>query len=245
MMTGNSLGNRMKRFEAVTRYRLVPRSCMVIRVDGRAFHTFTRNAQRPFDPDIIAAMVSATKAPAVEMQGFKLAYTQSDEASFLLTDFDEPDSQGWFDHSLNKVVSISASLFTAHFNVAYPEDRLAIFDSRAFTLPAAEAPDMFIWRQRDWERNSLSMFARSRFSHEELLDRQTADVHEMLHQRGDNWAHLPDRLKNGTFILPGGTEVCERLDQAGVAALIGGADPAPGPADRGHGPSEPGGRPSA
>lgn len=218
-----SIGDRIKRYEAVYSPKLVPRSCAVVRVDGRSFHTFTRGCDRPFDQNIIAAMLHATKRTADDMQGFKLAYTQSDEATFLLTDFDTYETQGWFGYEFNKVVSVSASLFTAHFNDAYRSDRLATFDSRAFTVPTEDAPNVFIWRQRDWERNSVQMFARSHFSHKQLHEKNHSQIHEMLHEHGENWAHLPARLKNGTFVTLSGDEVCEKLgyeELQRLAALV-------------------------
>lgn len=214
-----TLGDRIKRYEAAYSPRFTPRSCLLVRVDGRAFHTFTRGCDRPFDADIIAAMIHATRRTAEDMQGFKLAYTQSDEATFLLTDFDSHETQGWFDYELNKVVSISASLFTAHFNDTYPSTRLATFDSRAFIVPADDAPNAFIWRQRDWERNSVQMFARAHFSHKQLHGKNHAAIHEMLHETGLNWAHLTPRLKNGTFLRRDGTEVCDKLGYEEISGL--------------------------
>src|SRR3954453_4065728 len=104
----DALGDRIKRYEQATNYRLTPRSPVFLRVDGKCFHTYTRGMRKPFEPDLIAAMVYATQQAAKEMTGFKLAYTQSDEATFLITDYDSHESQGWFDYELQKLVSITA-----------------------------------------------------------------------------------------------------------------------------------------
>ena len=114
-----SLGDRMKKYEAAYDYCLTPRSPLVVRVDGRSFHTFLRHAERPFDSLVISSMVHAAKATAKEMQGFKLAYVQSDECTFVLTDYDDLNTQGWFDYRLSKVVSIAASTFSVAFNDRY------------------------------------------------------------------------------------------------------------------------------
>lgn len=200
----SSIGDRMKRYEAVYDRPLTPRSPLLIRIDGRAFHTLLRKAEKPFDHAFIAAMVASAEAVAAEMQGFKLAYHQSDECTFLLTDYDNFESQGWFDYKQNKVVSITASMFTAHFNLRYRTGANgagpAIFDARAFTVPLEDAPNAFIWRQRDWERNSVQMLARAHFPHKQCHGKKIADLHEMLHSIGINWANLDDHLKNGTFI---------------------------------------------
>lgn len=222
-----SLSDRIKRYEAVYKHALTPRSCLIIRVDGRAFHTFTRGSDKPFDQNIIHAMVYATEQTAKDMQGFKLAYTQSDEATFLLTDFDDLDTQGWFGYDLNKVVSISASLFTAFFNDYYQRRNsllkhcpLALFDSRAFIVPVDDAPNVFVWRQRDWERNSLQMFARSFFSHKELIGKSTYDIHEMLNERGKRWSTLTEPQKYGIFIDRYGGRFSRKLNYEIIAGLI-------------------------
>ena len=150
-------------------------------------------------------MVYAAEQTAAEMQGFKLAYIQSDECTFMLTDFDTLQTQGWFGYELSKILSVSASLFTAHFNKHYfwmyrDDYTPAVFDSRAFIVPKEDAANVFIWRQKDWVRNSVQMLARAHFSHKQLDRKSIPEIHEMLHTKGINWAHLDPQLKNGTFI---------------------------------------------
>lgn len=214
-----NLGDRIKEYEKAYNFKLTPNSCLFIRVDGRAFHTFTRGMDKPFDDKLIRSMVNAAKRCAKEMAGFKLAYIQSDEATFLLTDFDTHETQGWFNYELNKIVSITASMFTAFFNEEMGT-RNAMFDSRAFIVPNGDVPNVFIWRQRDWERNSIQMFSRSLYSHKELIGKNTSDMHEMLHEKGENWANLQDMYKNGTFILEDGTEDHRKLNYEQIRNLI-------------------------
>lgn len=220
----DSLGDRIKRYEAAYAHRLVPRSCVMVRVDGKAFRTFTKGCAKPFDWKIIDAMVYAATLTASEMQGFKLAYVQSDEATFLLTDFDSLQTQGWFDYELNKIVSISASLFTAHFNRFYGGDTLALFDSRAFVVPEADWPNAFVWRQRDWERNSLQMLARAHFSHKQVQGKKAPELHEMLHGVGVNWADLDPQIKNGTFVLRDGSLDFGKHTYEGILSLVHGTE---------------------
>lgn len=198
----SDIGARIKRYEQAYNHVLTPRSCVFIRVDGKAFHTFTRGCQKPFDQNLIDAMVAAAQDTAAEMQGFRAAYIQSDECTFMLTDFDTYSTQGWFGYELNKVVSISASAFTAHFNAAYGSTG-AQFDSRAFVVPQEDAPNVFVWRQQDWERNSVQMLARAYFSQKELDKKKVPDLHEMLHGKNMNWAKMDEQLKNGTFLFAG------------------------------------------
>lgn len=215
-MSGKTLYQRMKDYEQSSDFHLPKRQAVMVRVDGRAFHTFTRGMDKPFDANLMDAMVHATVETARSIQGFKLAYTQSDEASFLLTDFDNLDSQGWFDYSFAKIVSLTASLFTAHFNMHLKPPKgtgLATFDSRAFVVPLEDAPNMFVCRQKDWFRNSLSMLAQSHFSHKQLHQKKAKDMHDMLHGIGVNWTtDLSEREKNGTFVLRDYTIAEEKAD---------------------------------
>ncbi len=200
----DSLGDRIKKYENVSNPKLTPRSCLFIRVDGKAFHSWVKNnkCKKPFDDRLMQAMVGAAHDTAREMAGFKIAYVQSDECTFMLTDFDKPETQGWFDYKLNKVVSITASMYTAYFNRAYnPIFGPALFDARAFVVPREDAPNVFVWRSHDWHRNSLSMLAQANFSHKELQFKNASEMHDMLHTKGINWAtDLTDQQKNGTWI---------------------------------------------
>ncbi len=197
-----NLGDRIKGYEKTFAHTAVKRSPLMIRVDGRAFHTFTRSCLKPFDGNLMTHMVMAAVHVADDMQGFKAAYVQSDEVTFLLTDYDNLETQGWFDYKLSKVVSISAALMTAHFNHQYKPEKPQVFDGRAFTLPKGEVINAFLWRAKDWERNSLQMYARAFFSHKELHKKNKEEIHEMLHQIGKNWTtDLSDIEKNGTFLI--------------------------------------------
>lgn len=205
-----NLGDRIKNYEKSFRQCAVHRMPLMIRVDGRAFHTFTRGCKRPFDTTLMSAMVKAAHEVARDMQGFKAAYIQSDEATFCLTDYDDINTSGWFDYELPKVISISAALMTAHFNKFYPNDKCPVFDSRAFSVPADDVVNAFLWRAKDWERNSLQMYARSFFSHKDLHGKKKEDIHEMLHGIGKNWTiDLKPVMRNGTFIRKGATGTLE------------------------------------
>ena len=150
-----NLGDRMKKYEQVFQYKLMPRTPLIIRLDGRAFHTYTKDLEKPFDRNFMADMVGAALETVSEMNGFKVAYTQSDEVSILLTDYDEIETQGWFDYKLSKVVSISAALMTKNFN--WLRGANVVFDARAFSLPREEVVNYFLWRAKDWARNSIQM----------------------------------------------------------------------------------------
>lgn len=200
-----SLGDRMKaNYEDRYRHSLLRRVPVIVRVDGRAFHSFTRGCNRPFDADVIVTMIEAAKAVCADAQGCKAAYIQSDEASFLLTDYDKLTTEAWFDYGQSKVESISAALMTAWFNHYWPHDgKLAMFDARAFNVPREEVSNYFLWRMKDWERNSVSMYCQAHFSHKQLHGKGRQEQHDLLHSIGKNWAtDLTAQARNGTLLIP-------------------------------------------
>lgn len=201
MAIKDSLGDRMKKYEGCYNQKLTPRMPVIIRCDGKAFHSFTKKCEKPFDQILINTMLKSAAQVAKNLQGFKIAFTQSDEVSFLITDFDARETQGWFGYELNKIISISASMMSVYFNKNYHNNQNeAFFDSRAFNVPREDVANYFLWRAKDWERNSLHMYARSFFSHKQLNLKKRADIHEMLHGIGQNWADLNAQLKNGSWL---------------------------------------------
>jgi tRNA(His) guanylyltransferase len=212
----DTLGDRMKSYEAVYKRPMTPRSSVIVRVDGQVFRTYTRGFDRPFDNRIITAMEYAAGVTSTQMCGFKLAYVQSDEASFLLTDFDTHRTKAWFKNECGKISSVAASWMTAAFNDIMGQikdtpvgkgKKLATFDGRCFVIPHDDVANYFLWRAKDWLRNSLSMYTRAHFSTKQMHGKRRADQHEMLHGVGKNWAKdLTPQQRNGTYITrgPGG-----------------------------------------
>lgn len=202
-----AIGDRIKaNYENRARYELTCRTPVIVRVDGRAFHTFTRGMDKPFDQHLIDSMVKAATAVGSEMQGFKAAYVQSDEASFLLTDYDTLQTGAWFGYVKSKVETISASIMTAVFNRMIRTKYDAVFDARAFNIPREEVVNYFLWRALDWERNSVSMYCNSYFSHKAMHAQGKANQHEMLHSIGKNWTtDLSSQQRNGTWIMADGS----------------------------------------
>ena len=229
-MDKSSLGDRIKSYENVYRNYLVSRMPVVVRVDGRCFSSFTRHCEKPFDKNIISAMIHGAKQVADDMQGFKVGYVQSDEASFVITDYDDINTQGWFNYNLSKIISMSASVMTLHFNsyYRYLDENTVVngsavkrlrpipdgyFDSRAFNVPREDVANYFLWRCQDWKRNSLQMYARSLYSHKDLMHKDQDQMHEMLYAKGKNWAtDLKDVEKNGTFLIKTDDGISDRRD---------------------------------
>lgn len=112
----NSLGVRMKEYEFVSKTHLVRRLPVIIRLDGKAFHTFTRGLDKPFDLDFINIMQQTMLHLCENIQGCVLGYTQSDEITLVLIDYQNRDTCAWFDNQVQKITSISASMATLFFN---------------------------------------------------------------------------------------------------------------------------------
>lgn len=202
----DDLGNRMKEYENVSRFYLTRRLPIIIRIDGTHFHTFTKGLEKPFDIELTNAFWDMTKELTKEIPGCKLAYHQSDEVSFLITDFDKLTTSAWFDKNLQKLVSVSSSMASAWFNRFFKTEgkgkKPAFFDSRVFVLPINEVVNYFIWRQNDATKNSVSMVAQHHFSHKSLQGLKSAQMQERLFsEKGINWNDLPVWQKRGVCIV--------------------------------------------
>ena len=222
-MMKDSLGDRMKAdYERRTRFLLPRRTYTLTRVDGKSFHSYTRGCRRPYDSELMEDMDTAAMSLCENIAGAQLAFVQSDEISVLLTDFAAMQTEAWFDSSVQKLASISASVATAHFNQARrrrsaeTEAKLAYFDSRAFTIPdPVEVENYFLWRQQDAARNSISMTAQTHFPHAALQGKSSDEMQEMLWQeKGINWNDMPGGFKRGRCIVRNSvTKEAEYLDK--------------------------------
>jgi len=220
----DALGDRMKEFyEDRNRIKLPRRTYTIIRIDGKAFHTYTKGLERPFDDGLIEDMNATTAYLCKNIQGAKFGYVQSDEISLILTDFDGLGTHAWFDNNLQKMVSVAASMATSEFNrlrlvrdsreniefhrSEYMEAsvirgfKMAQFDARAFQIPFIdEVENYFIWRQQDAVRNSISSVAQSLYSHKKLNGVKTDQMQELIFQKGINWNDYDFRKKRGAVI---------------------------------------------
>lgn len=223
----DSLGDRMKEYENISRYYLTKKTPVIIRIDGKAFHSFTKGFEKPFDDVLIKSMQNTAKYLCENIMGCKLAYVQSDEISLLLVDYERKESQPWFENNLQKLCSVSASMATMAFNKTFElcsltarmtdsvrEDgyelgsvyknaiKRAMFDARAFILPKEDVCNYFIWRQQDATRNSIQMVVQSLFSHKELQGKNCNQLQEMMFQeKGINWNDCATVYKRGSCII--------------------------------------------
>ena len=216
-MKYDDLGDRMKKYEYITRTHLIPRMPVIIRLDGKAFHSFTRGFQRPFDDILVKTMQETMKYLCENIQGCVLGYTQSDEITLVLVDYQKLETSSWFDYNIQKCASIAASMATMAFNDIFPTNILkylddikdhtaylrkvggAMFDARCFNIPKEEVCNNILWRQNDATRNSIQMVGQAYFSHSQLQGKSCNDIQDMLMTQCDvNWNDYPTHLKRGS-----------------------------------------------
>jgi len=201
------LGDRMKTYEHAHRLILPRRTYVLMRLDGRAFHSYLSGCEKPFDYDFISDMNMLALRLLEEIQGAQFAYTQSDEISLLITDFDSPQTQPWFGGNLNKLLSVSAGLASAYFaRLRHNWPGLPHFDSRVWVMSdPVEVANYFVWRQRDAVRNSIQMVGQSFFTHRQLHQKSTDAIQEMLFQEHSvNWNNYPPECKRGRLTFDNG-----------------------------------------
>ncbi len=238
MPTHDDLGLRMKTFyEQIPKTRLMRRVPVAIRIDGKAFHTFCKKFQKPFDEVLIKTMQETMKYLCENIQGCVFGYTQSDEITLILIDYKKLTSAAWFDYEVQKMCSIASSMATMAFNKYfrsyvnlytydnYPlEDATeyvkilinamekgAMFDARCFNIPKEEVCNLIYWRQLDAARNSIQMVGQANFSHSELQNKSCNDIQDMLMtQKGINWNDFPTHQKRGSCCIKTEVSVTEK-----------------------------------
>lgn len=210
----DSLGDRQKAYEAVNDRILVPKMPFIIRVDGKAFHTYTRGFVKPFDNIMGTTMIEVTKKLCEEIPGAVLGYTQSDEITIVCKYTDRIVSQAWFNGRVRKIETIAASKATKWFNKIFSEKvhdyienfegtkeykntlrlfynkkiGMAEFDARVFNIPEWDCINNVIWRQQDATRNSVEAVGHANFSTKELHKVNCDGIKEMLlKQKNINW----------------------------------------------------------
>lgn len=226
-MKRDALGDRMKAYENISRTYLTRRIPVIIRLDGKAFHTFTRGLEKPFDKILMSVMQQTMKRLCEEVQGCVFGYTQSDEITLVLTDYAMIQTDAWFGYNIQKMASVAASIATVEFNrilaeelsgaideyneewhsppgrweyLMQYEEKLfkATFDARCFSIPKEEVCNCLIWRQQDATRNSIESVGQAHFSHTQLHGKSCNMIQEMLwSEHNINWNDFPTDCKRG------------------------------------------------
>lgn len=232
-------------YEQIPKTKLMRRCPVIIRIDGKAFHSFTKRFKRPFDDVLIESMQQTMKYLCENIQGCVLGYHQSDEISLVLVDYQKLTSNAWFDYEVQKICSIAASMATMIFNKIFekncieysqvvPNTKLghdimsvysrasengAMFDTRCFNIPKEEVTNYIYWRQLDATRNSIQMVGQANFSHKELHGKSCNQIQDMLMtQKGVNWNDYPIYQKRGSCCIK------ERYSTVDLSTYTGSVD---------------------
>lgn len=246
----DSLGDRMKAYESIPKTFLTRRVPVIIRLDGKAFHTFTRGMKKPFDNILIQTMQDTMKYLCENIQGCVLGYTQSDEITLVLTDYETITTDAWFGYNVQKMTSISASMATLAFNKFFEENcnivwdsyyeawnhteeetkynemlysklNKALFDSRVFSIPKEEVCNCLIWRQQDATRNSIQSVGQANFSQKQLHGKSCNIIQDMLFtEKAINWNDFSTDCKRGSCCYKREVEKVVTIPKTGEKRLV-------------------------
>jgi len=206
-MATDGLGDRCKAFENAEAGRRAMRGLpLLARLDGRAFHTFTRDLNRPYEHAMSTAMIETTRYLVQEMTAL-VGYTQSDEITLAWFESSQSASDYAFDGRFQKLASVLAGMASARFGKLVLEHlpnkakETPHFDCRVWQVPTlADATDVFVWREDDATKNSITMAAGAYYSDSELDGKNSSVKQEMLWQKGVNWNDFPSFFKRGTYL---------------------------------------------
>lgn len=196
-----TLGDKFKANERELESRIQPGGFIVIRLDGKAFHTFTKSFDKPFDKNISYAMdVAAECIGASSDIPASFIYTQSDEISVVI---DNRTQQTWMGGRVQKIASVAASYATAYFNQNIESGQIATFDARVMRLDSEEdVYSYLLWRKADSNRNALSALAQAHFSHKKLQGKNKGELFEMIYNKEPDDLPIPGRHFNGRYFYP-------------------------------------------
>lgn len=199
----DTLGEEQKNFESIKVNYIIPGVPFIARLDGKAFHTFTRGLQRPFDTRIHDCM-KATMTELCNTYRADLGYSQSDEITLVW--FNTDPNKMIFNGRVDKFLSLLSATASVAFykgvlkNIPEKIDTTPVFDCRVFHVPSRQKVyENVLWRWLDARKNSVSMLASAHFSPKQLLRKSTTDRKQMLLEKGIDWNTFSDDCKYGYF----------------------------------------------
>ena len=218
MPVHDELGKRMKAYENESNMKLVKKLPVIIRVDGRAFHTFARKLEKPFDDILIDSMQETMRYLCKHVAGCVLGYCQSDEISLLVQDYKNEETQAWFEYRINKLCSATASMATFAFNRAFENNVTEFYndcidneenDNRMKTLLECcdkgatfnEVTNYFYWREADAMRNSVEMVGHANFSAKQLHKVNNDGIKKILLEKGIDYDKIPIYKQRGACCI--------------------------------------------
>lgn len=210
----DDFGDRMKAYENVNRNYLIPRMPIMIRMDGKSFHTYTEKFKKPYDTIIINSMKSTALSLLKSIQGAEIAFVQSDEITLFLNTYKTLKTDSWFGGNIQKITSVSAAMASVNFSNeivhAFIEPQYCYFDSRCFNLPKEEVYNNFLWRANDATKNAVQCYARYKFGHLACVNLKTGELLNLIPE--EEWVAANKHFKFGTLYYKDGREIVESSD---------------------------------
>lgn len=209
-----TLSDRMKDYERITNTKLMIRTPVMMRCDGRAFHSFCKDMEKPFDKHFIKLMDITAKYLRENIPDCEIAYVESDEITLCLFPYKTFDTNTFFDGRVQKLASVVASMATYIFNKTldkwrnYPicdieslppdyqervsersfadkvENKIATFDCRVWNLPKEEVLNCLLWRQQDSKRNAIMSAGQTWIGKKQIHGFKTTDIIDKLKEIG-------------------------------------------------------------
>jgi tRNA(His) guanylyltransferase len=208
-MTEDELGDRLKQLEQQEAGRKAdPFLPLMARLDGNCFSNFTRSLERPFDKRFCDLMLETTKYLVEESEAL-LGYCQSDEITlyWYLDKENYSNREFWFGGKFYKIATVLASKASSFFSGNLPKflpEKVGVypaFDARVWSVPDLNwVYENYLWRFKDARKNSISMYARSHFSHSQLHKKSCEKMKEMLRENNTPWEDLPEFFKSGSYV---------------------------------------------
>lgn len=223
-----TLNEELQEYESKSKIHLTKKVPVFIRVDGKAFKTFTKGFKKPYDELLSKTMMQTMQAMCEEIQGCVFGYTASDEITIILTDYHKWNSEPWLNYDAQKMSSEAASIATEAFNRFFNENRKVLrspknadeisiyeayeractigarFEARCFNVPEDRVCEMIFWRQNNHRRNVIQSIGRLYFSRKELLGKCNDEVLDMLYEKEHIvWNNLPVVYRIGACCTKG------------------------------------------
>lgn len=201
-----NLNEKFKNIERTMSHKLPATRWSMARIDGRAFHTYTRGLDAPYDEKFVAAM-NATLLALCNMEvPVAMGYVQSDEISLLI---DNRSLNGtlnpWYGGKMQKIISVLSSAATAYFNMERAKQGYstpAFFDARVIPIKSVDEIGMyFAWRHADAVKNTISMAAHAAFSEKDVDSKTSEERKTMLAEIGKPWEGLPVGFRHGRYAV--------------------------------------------
>ncbi|XP_055843914.1 probable tRNA(His) guanylyltransferase [Episyrphus balteatus] len=217
----NSFPMACSRYEYVKNFELddtiLPNVWIVVRLDGKGFHKFTKthDFQKPNDINALNVMNSAAIAVMEEFRDIVISFGQSDEYSFVLRKETKVYSRR-SSKLLSYITSLFSSAYVMNWKTFFNDKELKsipCFDGRVVLYPSDQnLKDYMSWRQADVHVNNLYNTTfwelvlnggmTNTQAEERLRGTFSADKNEILFsQFGINYNELPVMFRKGTILL--------------------------------------------